>query len=147
MSDGSDKPACAELLVRLVAMETALASFKELMEERDKRYAQQAASQEAAVKASMQNSKFALEKADTALEKRLDSLNELRGMLSDQSREFARSEEVRLLITGLERQLIAVDSLVQHQIARGGGIKELLGYIVAFAGVAIAGIATWFHHS
>jgi hypothetical protein len=136
----------AELKARLVAQESAFLAFKELMDERDRRYEQRSNSQDIAVGSALATSKEAVDKAETATERRLEVLNELRGVVVDQAREFARKTEVDLLIKGIVERIDALTSLVNTQQAHGGGIKDAFGYVVAAAGLLIAVIAIYFRH-
>lgn len=132
----------AELLARMVAIETDLRAYKEMMGERDLRYTQRAQSQDDTVALALSNANRALEKADMVLEKRLDNLNELRGIVGDQSKEFARASEVSLSLKALEDRQVRVSELVQQMTARGGGMRDLWGYIIAALAVVGTLVAT-----
>jgi hypothetical protein len=136
----------AELKARLVALESAFSAFKELMNERDKRYEQRSSAQDTAVESALATSKEAVNKAETATERRLEVLNELRGVVVDQSREFSRKSEVDLLVNALGGRIDTLTSIVNTQQAHGGGIKDAFGYVVAGAGLLLAGIAIYFRH-
>jgi hypothetical protein len=136
----------AELKARLVAQESAFSAFKELMDERDKRYEQRSSAQDTAVESALATSKEAVNKAETATERRLEVLNELRGVVVDQSREFSRKSEVDLLINAIGGRIDTLTSIVNAQQAHGGGIKDAFGYVVAGAGLLLAGIAIYFRH-
>ena len=139
-----------ELMVRVVAIESGFSAFKDLMGERDARYAQRSESQDEAVAAAQFTSEKAITKAESATEKRLEGLNELRAMAADQSKNYARSDEVGLIIKGLDERVRAltntVDLYTTAQLARGGGMKELWGYIVGAAGLFLFAASLYLHH-
>ena len=134
-----------ELEARIVALETSIAAFKDLMEERDERYAQRATSQDTAVAAALATSKEAVTKAETATEKRLEALNELRQVVVDQSKDFARTAEVKLVINAIEIRVAAIAESVNNSVVRGGGMKEAFGYVVGIGGILIAALTVYFH--
>jgi hypothetical protein len=133
-----------ELKAQLVALESRFTGFKELMEERDRRYAQRAASQDDAVAKALETSKEAVTKAESATERRLETLNELRGVVVDQARDFARKAEVQLLVDGIEKRVEGISKAVTEMAAHGGGIRDALGWLVGIAGLVIAAITAWF---
>jgi len=134
-----------ELEARIVALETSIAAFKDLMEERDERYAQRATSQDTAVAAALATSKEAVTKAETATEKRLEALNELRQVVVDQSKDFARTAEVKLVISAIEIRVAAIAEAMNTSVARGGGMKEVFGYVVGVGGMLVAALTVYFH--
>jgi hypothetical protein len=140
-------PECSndELRERLIALETGLRAFKELMEERDKRYAARSLSQDTAVEAALDTSREAITGAEAATERRLETLNELRGVVVDQARDFARKAEVQLLVEGIEKRVDVLSGLIHERVARGGGAKDLFSYLVAAAGLLLAALAIYFH--
>ena len=134
---------------RIAKVEAAIQSARDLMAERDHRYSERAVAASVAVASALDGTRLAMSTASSALEKRLDSLNELRGMLTDQTREFARRSEVTLTIEALSarveslsKTLGALESASLMQMregqARGNGLKEWGGYLLAIAAIAIA---------
>lgn len=134
----------ADLAARVIALEASLLSLRELLNERDIRYSQRADSQDKAVNTAMTSATAAVAKAETATEKRLEGLNELRAMADGQAATFARSEEMKLVHQAIEKRMDTQGALVQQMIARGGGLKEAWGYIVGAAGL-VALAATYLH--
>ncbi len=134
-----------ELKARIVALEAGLAAFKDLMEERDKRYEQRAHFQDEAVEIAQDASKEAIEKAEKATEKRLETLNELRGVVVDQSADFSRKAEVKLLIDGLEKRVDVMAGIVNTREGHGGGIKDTIMYVLAILGPLVAAMAIFYH--
>jgi hypothetical protein len=115
-----------------------LDSFKELMEERDKRYSQRADSQDKAVATALATSKEAILKAETATDKRLEGLNELKGMAQDQAATFARISEVNLRFDAVNKTVEQLSDTIKQKVAATSGMKELWGYIVGAVGVLLA---------
>ena len=119
-------------------METAHSALRELLEERDKRYEDRAKSQDEAVDKALKAANQALDKALFALEGRLSNLNELRQVVVDQGKDFARSDEVELMIDTLKDRMNGLADLVHAQVlqreARGAGVKDVWAYL--FGGVA-----------
>ncbi len=136
----------SELTTRVVALEAGLEAFKELMKERDERYKQRSESQDEAVASALMTSEKAIAKAETATERRLEGLNELRDMASDQSKTYARADEVKLLIDALQQKIGFLDELVKSQIARGTGMKDAWGYLAVTGGLVIGALAIYFRH-
>jgi hypothetical protein len=135
-----------ELVARIVALEIDLSAFKVLMNEKDARYALRADTQDKAVAAALETSKTAVNKAELATEKRLEGLNELKGMAENQARTFARAEEVKLVQAGFDKRLDDLSRLVAQRAAAGTGMKDLGAVLIGAGGVAIAAIALFFHH-
>ncbi len=134
-----DKPCTnSQLLSRIVATEANLAALRQVLDERDARYAQRAASQDEAVRSALVTSEKAVTKAEAATEKRFDSVNEFRQTLADQAAtlmpriEYAvghkaiveKMEMAEGRISEIQKDLSSVS-------ARGGGMKETWGYILA----------------
>lgn len=135
-----------DLLVRVVALEASLVSYKEFMEERDKRYSLRANTQDNAVTIAMDGAKAALNKADAAIEKRLEGLNELKGMAENQSRTFARDAEVKLSEQALSKRIEDIADTVRDRNAHGSGVKDAWGYFVVGAGLMLTALAIYFKH-
>jgi hypothetical protein len=135
------KSACSngELEARIVALEANLASFKELMNERDERYKQRALSQDNAVKSALDTSEKAITKAESATEKRLEGLNELRAMAEDQAKDFSRKEVI-------EPKLMGLEDMIKTRIYHGGGVRDAWGQFAVAAGLVIAAVAVYFRH-
>ena len=73
--------------------EWTLKSIKTLMDERESRNVERFASMKLAIDAALAASQRAIEKAETATEKRFDSVNEFRKTLSDQTATFISRNE------------------------------------------------------
>ncbi len=143
----------SELIARVVEIDAGLVALKELLAERDVRYKQRAAAQDAAVKNALETSEKAITKAEGATERRFEGVNEFRQTLADQASTLMPRAEYTVQHRALEDKVTAVESRVssiQQEIstilARGVGMKEAWGYLIGAAGfIAAAGIA-YFHH-
>ncbi len=142
---------CTELLARVVALESGLSALKELLEERDERYKQRASSQDDAVKSALETSEKAIGKAEGATERRFEGVNEFRQTLADQAATLMPRAEYTVQHKSLEDKIIALDvrvNILQQGLAgvqaRGGGIKEMWGYIIAIAAIIVTGFVEFF---
>lgn len=133
-----------ELKARIVAIETKGEAFAHLMDERDLRYRQLSESQDRAVATTLAAAKEAGSKAETAIDKRLEGLNELRAMANDQAKTFARADESNLHFSSLESRITDLTTQVNNLIASRSGADKLLSYVVAGIGLIIAAMAVYF---
>jgi len=86
----------------------------------------------------------AVAKAELAVEKRLEGLNELRGMALDQQRTFVPRHEIEILIESMNNK---VDALNLTTISRQGkdiGQREGMVIVSLIAGIISAAIAILF---
>ncbi len=135
-----------EIQAQVVKLQSDLQALRDVLTERDIRYTQRALAQDIAVSTALASSKEAVTKAETATEERLKVLNELRGVVVDQSRDFSRKSEISLLISALEKRIDVTTDLVRAQEARGGGVKDAIGWIVGAVGLVLAALATFLRH-
>lgn len=121
-----------------------------LIQSNDRRYAERFDAQEKAVDAALQAAKEAVGKAETAAEKRFDSVNEFRGQLSDQARDFMPRSEAELQIKGLSEKIDNIQGLLGSLGGRSQGISAATGFVVAtvsvLALIATVIIAIVIHH-
>lgn len=114
--------------------------------EHDLRYEQRFQSQEAnlstamiaqekAVQAALASSEKAVSKAEVAAEKRFDAVNEFRGQLADQARDFMPRKEAELLVTALADKIEALTG------TRSQGVTAAVGYVVGAIG-ALVGVVS-----
>jgi hypothetical protein len=75
------------------------------MDERDRRYGERFDAQEKAVAAALAAAKEAVTKAEVATEKRLEGLNELRKMSSDQASLFMPKTEAEIRLAALGKDV------------------------------------------
>jgi hypothetical protein len=102
-------------------VDTLKEHFEALLDQRDKQIALALSAAEKAVT-----------KAETATEKRFDSVNEFRQTLTDQNKTFASAERV----DGLTQRLDKIEG-------RSGGLSDGWKYLALGIGVLIA-VATYF---
>jgi len=79
----------------------------------------------------------AVEKAEGAVEKRLEGMNEFRGSLADQARLLMPRAEADSRIYALGEQLKDLASRIDRQEGRGSGLSAGWGYLVG--AVALVG--------
>jgi hypothetical protein len=142
-----------ELIARVVAIETSVSGLREVLDERDERYKQRAASQDKAVASALETSEKAIIKAESATEKRFDSVNEFRATLADQATrlmprvEYSVQHEAMVeKVQFVEARLAEVQKELSAIQARGGGLKEAYGYVIALISVVMAGLVLYFKH-
>jgi len=125
---------CVELKAQIVALNAEFSSYKEFMEERDRRYTERAKSQQEAII-----------KAEIATESRLKNLNELRQVVEDLAKGYALKEAVKLTFDAMETKIVALKEIVDASISRHGGVKEAIGWVVGGIGTLLAAMAIYFH--
>jgi flagellar biogenesis protein FliO len=89
-------------------VETLRSMLIKMNEERDLRYQQRFQGQLDAVMAALAAAKEAVNKAETANEKRFESVNEFRSTLSDQAAQFLTRSEHSLVVGNLQKELDTV---------------------------------------
>ncbi len=118
---------------------TLLTYFRAKIREMDLRYEQRFRAQETAI-----------DKAEKAQEARNQTLNELRGIVTDQQGSFARTTVVNLQIEAIAMRLAAAELNMRGLQERGGGSKEAwregAGYIFGAISLIIAALAIYFKH-
>ena len=100
--------------------------------------AQRDAAQKEAVAMAMSAADRAVLKAETAAEKRFESVNEFRNTLSDQQRNLIPRAEFDAMERAVTFRLDAIDKVLEAQRAERMGIKGGWGYAVGVAGLVIA---------
>ena len=74
----------------------------------------------------------------TATEKRLEGLNELRAMAEGQAVAFARKDAMDLKQQSTDKRIDDISDLLHQGMARGIAMKDAWGYIVAAVGIGVA---------
>ena len=98
------------------------------------------------VNAAMASAEKAILKAETATEKRFDSVNEFRQAMRDQQETFANKSETNMRLEDLAKRLDRVTSGMELSNGRSTGIERaalLVSWVLTFA-VAVAAII-WRH--
>lgn len=101
-----------------VVARTEILHLKELLAAADRRYEQRFDAQEKAVQAALNAAKDAVNKAEQASEKRLDSVNEFRAQLRDQAGTFVTRSELWGYFIGSTGLLLAVVGLALRNARR-----------------------------
>jgi len=112
-----------------------------LASEREKRYDERFAAIEAATEAAFANSQRAIDKADTATEKRFEGVNEFRAALADQASNFVTRKDLEALAEKIEIQIISLrESRAEQQGARltWGSVAGLVAASAAIIGIVAA---------
>jgi len=137
-----------------------LECLKAVVAERDRQYTQRfdaadkavaaaLAAQHEATAAAFAAANTAVVKAETANEKRLDSVNEFRAQLKDQAATLSTRAEVTVQFKAMEDKVAAIQQLVTAAEGRGQGANNLwililggLGLLVVAAGIFLRTGAT-----
>ncbi len=128
------------LLGSAAAQEPTLRELRAILDERDAKYNQRFEAQEKAVSAALAAAKEAVLKAETASEKRFESVNEFRTTLKDQQLLLITRSEAGAQFKALSDRLDSIDA---RQIALNGrleGITWVWGIMVAGGGVVVGAI-------
>lgn len=99
------------------------------------------AAQKEAVTFALKSSELAINKAETATEKRFDAVNEFRQTLADQQRTFMPRTEGEVRFAAIEEKINSIISSQTLGEGQRSGGDQVWGYIVAGAGVLVAIIA------
>jgi hypothetical protein len=90
----------------------------ELLREKDRRYEQMFRDQKEATNLALSAAQLAVSKAEAAAEKRFDSVNEFRQVLSDQTASFVTRREILAVITVLCTIMIATTAVISLLVFR-----------------------------
>ena len=96
--------------------------------------------QEKAVVAALAAAKEAVTKAESAAEKRFDSVNEFRASLKDQQATFITRNEVDIRFKSLDDKITANNQQITQLVARAEGAAQLWGAITVVIGLIVAGM-------
>ncbi len=86
-------------------MDKDVQHLRDVMDERDRRYAEVAAAQARAVDAAFASAKEAVLKAEAAAQARFEAVNEFRGQLADQAGTFIPRNEAEQRLEAMRAQL------------------------------------------
>jgi hypothetical protein len=112
--------------------------FDELLAERDRRYHELFALHSLSQDASMTAARDAVTKAETATERRFESVNEFRSQLSDQARTFLPRPEYETRHESLISRIVEMERRMERAEGRGLGSAQMVSYVVAAISIAIA---------
>lgn len=137
------------------SIETALDHVLAIINEKDRRYEQRfqdqqkavetaLVAQEKAVNAALDAQKTAVAKAESATEKRFESVNEFRGTLDNQQRTLIPRSEVAVIVEGLNEKVAQLtkqqDELkmaVANKLSEQKGVTGGWGYAVGALGLVL----------
>lgn len=144
----------------------AVVALRDLLDERDRNYAQQFAAAEKNVKIALESASNAVNaamnatdkaviKAEGATEKRFDAVNEFRATLADQQTTFARKDTVESAINKLSEITIArfatidmrISDLIAYQNRQEGqlsGVSAVWAIFIGIAGIAVGALVAYF---
>lgn len=88
--------------------------------------------------------KTAIAKADTATEKRFESVNEFRAQMADQSALFISRREVEAMVNANADKVASLTDRINRSEGRGMGMNQIWGYIVGAIGL-VAFLYAVFH--
>jgi len=108
-----------------------------IMDEREKRYNERHAALEKSFLLAMSSADKAVQKAETASERRFDSVNEFRSTLADQQRTLIPRAEVEVLINSINERISDLKQQLDTLKAERQGIKGGWGYAVGVVGLVL----------
>lgn len=103
--------------------------------------------QDQAVKTAMQSAEKAVNKAESAAERRFESVNEFRNTLSDQARMLMPRAETEQAVKALSEKLDVLATRVNAREDRGRGMGDIWAYIVGALGIVVALAALFRSHA
>ena len=109
--------------------------FEGLLEEKDKRYQQRFNDTKIAVDAALAAAEKAVTKAETAADKRFESVNEFRNTLADQQRTLMPRAEIEVLMKAQNDKITALTTNQNKTEGKTVGIGQTLGYIIGAIGI------------
>lgn len=111
--------------------------IKAIMDERDRLYSERHNSLEKAVGLALNTSDKAVQKAETAIEKRLDGVNEFRATLADQQRLLMPRAEVEVIVLAMNERIAVLTKQLDALNSERTGIKGGWGYAVGVVGLVL----------
>lgn len=90
---------------------------------------------EKATAAALAAAQRAVEKAEIAVEKRLEGMNEFRGTLSDQASMLMPRAEAENRLTTLSERVAALSSRIDRGEGKGSGLSAGWGYLIGAVGL------------
>jgi hypothetical protein len=121
-----------------------IAAIIDLANEREARNVERFAAQKEGVTVAMSAAEKAVAKAETAADKRFDSVNEFRGALNDLSNRMIPRSEADTRIGALSEKVDTISAWKEKMEGRGGGFKDGINWIVMGIGAALGAVVSWF---
>ena len=136
------KHACASDTEEVQELLTArIEVLRTLIEANDKSYSQRFDSVVTATQAALAAADRAVNKAETASEKRFESINEFRATLADQQRTLMPRAEAELLMKSINDKIDALNLTTTTKLGRDTGTREGMAVVALISGL-IATIIT-----
>lgn len=118
-------------------METLKAHLSDLIASNDRRYQHQFVAQEKAVATALKSAEQAVLKAESATERRFESVNEFRATLSDQTAGLIPRKEAEARMIGLAARVELLDGRVNRAEGAARGLQ--LGWAMLTGLVVVIG--------
>jgi len=83
----------------------------------------------------------AVQKAETATEKRFESVNEFRAQMADQSALFISRREVEASVNAISEKVAAITDRINRSEGKGSGMSQIVGWIFGAVGLVVGLIA------
>lgn len=115
-----------------------IANLRTLMDERDIRYEQRFKAMDEKTGLALTASEKAVSKAETATEKRFDSVNEFRGQLKDQAATLLQRNEADVKFNSIAKDMEDMKKAIAMTQGRSSGFNVSWGIAVSVALLAIA---------
>lgn len=128
-----------------LSLEAQIHALRAIIDERDERYKIQfltlrdaAELNNKAVSIAMDAADKAVLKAESAVEKRFESVNEFRAQMGDMQATFARTDLVNSRFTTMEKKIDEISEFRAGALARRTGFSDIWGWVVAAVGIGVA---------
>lgn len=131
-------------------VDTAMAHFLTVINERDRRYEEGKNDQKEAIKVALQNAEKSIEKAEAIAEKWRANANEWRAAMTDKDKTYLTKEASDARLMGIDKDINALTDRFDRLENRKEGLKDGLkaGWVYATAGLAalatIIGVINFF---
>lgn len=112
--------------------------FKDVMNERDRLYMEKFRAQEEKNTMALAGSDKAVTKAETAVEKRLEGVNEFRKSLSDQATMFLSKPEAEPRFSALDKRVSLLEGTTAQNTGRSAGTSASIGLMILLGSVLSA---------
>lgn len=109
-----------------------------ILDERHEQYKQRFDGQQQALANALAQTERAVDKAELAMESRLNSLNEFRGTLTTQQSTYITRAEVETRLRLIDERITSVTSTSDRSEGKGSGLNAALGYVIALGALAFA---------
>jgi len=120
--------------------DTLKAYFERITVESDRRYQQRFDASEQAVNAALAAAEKAVGKAEVAAEKRFDAVNEFRGQLSDQARDFMPRKEAELQLGALGERIANIEKLGSKASGDRTGSDRVFSFAIGIGGIFVVAV-------